>query len=288
MDIAPTAAAVLVKLAYLATGLVVCFLGKGMLEKGVSADFLGEGQIASRKLRIVTSSPGILFLLAGLAILLVAINHQTAVTADGDVKLARAPVAASADVGRLMTQARAVNRATMPEDAGRAKAYLEEAIRCVPRGAHMECLDILVKAVALDPSLTENIQQSPLFDRFARDPAYQAFAAARLRIFLRTDRAAAPLSDDARGLLARIEALASRPAGRAAGAPDAVKSADALLRAGRPDASLLASLELLLERDPAALHSLLSNGGNSWALESDAVHVALSRGLARLAGKANP
>ena len=41
---------------------------KGLLKKDISARFAGEGEVASRKFRMVNSSPGVIYLLAGLAI----------------------------------------------------------------------------------------------------------------------------------------------------------------------------------------------------------------------------
>jgi len=66
-------ATVFLRLAYLAAGLILAHIGRGLLEKGIRGDFAGEGEIASRKFKIITSSPGILFLIAGLGIVIAAI-----------------------------------------------------------------------------------------------------------------------------------------------------------------------------------------------------------------------
>lgn len=68
-----TVATVFLSLAYLAAGLILAHIGKGLLEKGIRGDFAGEGEIATRKFKIITSSPGILFLIAGLGIVIAAI-----------------------------------------------------------------------------------------------------------------------------------------------------------------------------------------------------------------------
>ena len=57
--------------AYLATGIALCIIGKGLLEKGISGRFLAEGEIESKKLRIATSSPGLVFLVCGLVIVII-------------------------------------------------------------------------------------------------------------------------------------------------------------------------------------------------------------------------
>ena len=67
---------VLLKLFQLSAGIILCFVGKSLLEKGVRADFFGEGEILSKKLRIITSSPGLVFLVAGLGIIIATIFTQ--------------------------------------------------------------------------------------------------------------------------------------------------------------------------------------------------------------------
>lgn len=68
-----TIASIVLKLAYLASGLLLAYLGKDLLEKGVRGSFAGEGQVASTRLRLVTSSPGVVFLVAGLGIVLASV-----------------------------------------------------------------------------------------------------------------------------------------------------------------------------------------------------------------------
>lgn len=110
MVIDSVVAGLIVKLAYLATGLVVCFIGKGLLEKGISGKFFGEGGGASQSFRIATSSPGLVFLVAGLVIVVVGIRHDTGIDAQGSIRLARdVPVAlAEPDASRdpIVGQAR--------------------------------------------------------------------------------------------------------------------------------------------------------------------------------------
>lgn len=72
-----TAAAMIFEIAHLATGIALCVLGKSLLEKGIRADFLGEGEIVSKKFRLVTASPGLVFLLAGLVVITAAVFTQS-------------------------------------------------------------------------------------------------------------------------------------------------------------------------------------------------------------------
>ena len=72
-----TIAAVVFEIAHLTTGILLCVLGKSLLEKGIKGDFLGEGEVVSKKFRLVTASPGIVFLIAGLVVITTAVFTQT-------------------------------------------------------------------------------------------------------------------------------------------------------------------------------------------------------------------
>ncbi len=284
MGVEPTTAALIVKIAYLASGLVLCFLGKGMLEKGIVADFIGEGEVASRKLRIVTSSPGIVFLLAGLTALVIGIRHETSVVSEhGEVRLGRATpdVSGSIDPLILVNRVRELNRTSPREDVERAQGYYDQAGRCEQRDANAQCVELLLKATALDPNLFTAVIDSPLLGKRLQDPVFRTFAVARLQIYLRQEVSSATLSKSASGMLARIEILALQsPASQPSS--NVTATARARLDAGTINSALIDSLVALLESDPGSLHGLLSEPGNAWALEEDDVQIALSQGLNRV------
>jgi hypothetical protein len=89
-----TLAAIIFEIAHLATGVALCILGKSLLEKGIRADFLGEGEIASKKIRLLTSSPGIVFLLAGLVVVTSAVFTQSEFVQSGGGAALAAPSSA--------------------------------------------------------------------------------------------------------------------------------------------------------------------------------------------------
>lgn len=72
-----TLAAVLLELAYLSAGILLCFMGLRLLEKGVESKMKLEGEIGGSKWALLTSSPGIVFALCGLGIILYAIVTAT-------------------------------------------------------------------------------------------------------------------------------------------------------------------------------------------------------------------
>ena len=72
-----TIASVTFEIAHLSAGIALCVLGKALLEKGIRGDFTGEGEVASKKFRLVTTSPGLVFLIAGLAVITATVFTQS-------------------------------------------------------------------------------------------------------------------------------------------------------------------------------------------------------------------
>jgi hypothetical protein len=72
-----TIASVTFEIAHLTAGIALCVLGKSLLEKGVRGDFTGEGEAASQKFRLVTTSPGLVFLVAGLVVIVATVFTQS-------------------------------------------------------------------------------------------------------------------------------------------------------------------------------------------------------------------
>jgi len=76
MFLVHTVAVVLLKVADLFAGILLCFLGKSLFERGIKADFAGEGTVSTVRFKLVTSSPGAIFLVAGLAIVIMSVTTQ--------------------------------------------------------------------------------------------------------------------------------------------------------------------------------------------------------------------
>lgn len=68
---------ILLKVVYLIAGLALCFMGKVLIEKKYETTFKGEGSLAKNSFKFTTSSPGLVFLVAGLIIIGVAIFQKS-------------------------------------------------------------------------------------------------------------------------------------------------------------------------------------------------------------------
>ena len=65
-----TIASVLLEISYLATGIVLCMIGNSLIKKRISSDFHAEGEFDSKKFKLITSSPGLVFLTMGMIIII--------------------------------------------------------------------------------------------------------------------------------------------------------------------------------------------------------------------------
>ncbi len=68
-----TIAAVLLELSYLCVGLLLCLMGQRLLERSVTGSTKIEGEIAGGTWKLLTTSPGIVYAICGLGIILYAI-----------------------------------------------------------------------------------------------------------------------------------------------------------------------------------------------------------------------
>ena len=87
-----------------------------------------------------------------------------------------------------------------------------------------------------------------------------------------------PLSTSAKGLLARIAFLASQwPEEQTSN--KGIDVAQSRLAFGVADAALIEALVTVLKANPPALHRMLAQPDNVWAVENDAVQLALSQAM---------
>lgn len=72
-----TVAAVILKIAYLVSGCLLCYMGQKLLEKGVEGRTKVEGEVAGNKWMLLTSSPGIVYAMCGLCIIIYTVITPT-------------------------------------------------------------------------------------------------------------------------------------------------------------------------------------------------------------------
>jgi hypothetical protein len=277
---------VILDLGYLAAAIALCLIGKSLLEQGITGKFLADGEVASKKLRIATSSPGLVFLLAGLAIVLVTIVEKSEFQ-QGDVvgTTIQAGKVASASNGQtiedLLRSVTAYRLATETETSQLARRMYADARSQLEDDNPDQALDLLAGATAILPPILEEARADRQLKELADDPTFAVFARARLLIALRSQRSQ-PLSADAQLVLnnLKIYALSVVPA-------DTQVSAQLIPGIPRRNgveasAQTVQRLDRLLRTDPRALYDLLRKPEYRWIMQDGEVFLWLKRGSENL------
>jgi hypothetical protein len=171
-------AAVILELAYLGTGLGLCFIGKGLLEKGITGDFAGEGQIASKKFRIVTSSPGLVFLICGLLIVFTAITTQAKFSEPVTDNGSKNPASLKVLAGTISTSYLAQSSPDMQYALRQYQNSLHSAMKNDMPSATL----YLTRAVVLWPGLLRKALANPSLSPVVRDPVFESIVRDRFRL----------------------------------------------------------------------------------------------------------
>ena len=181
-------AVVLLEIAYLAAGALLCYFGKDMLEKGIKGTFRSDGKAASATFRVVTSSPGLVFMLAGLIIIGLAIRTQ----AKFSQGVAGTP--AAAQQGREPTLAELAGKAELtgqvvvsqfaePTAEQRfALGQLDAARSHLGRSDEASALLALVNAVTVNPALLSSALHDPQVGKLTSDARFGAIVRERFKL----------------------------------------------------------------------------------------------------------
>ena len=258
-------APVLLELAYLGCGLTLCFLGKGLLEKGISGQFQGSGAVASHRFRLVTSSPGLVFTVSGLVIIAVAIVSPARYRISGATPPGGAPLSELAGrtiEGRFAQETR---------DASVAQLHYDMAIQAGGNGNHRVAATHLASAIVLQPTLLNRALGDPTLSAALADPALAGLI--RSRFDLPLDVPTEPQSAPALASYLKVYIVAKGISDAAAADPRTRDLASALSkdREGESAAALLG----LLQSDPRGLLRIIEDPKNSWILTSERIVRAL-------------
>jgi hypothetical protein len=264
-----TLAAVLVEVAYLGAGLVLCYFGKEMLEKGLTTGFRADGSVAGTRWRIATSSPGLVFMLAGLVIIGLAIRTQAQFEQDPGAAPSLDALASGVVVSRFAQAS--------PEQVF-AREQMAAALRAAQNAERGPALLSLVNAIVVSPALLKPVLDHPDLRALTTDPAFAALVRARFALPLTHDSAApAGTSHPVVGAL-----------GLFAGTRSENEDVSALLgglprqAAREPVEATAERLRAALARNPRAVYQLLRSPEYVWVLRDERLVNELLLGMARL------
>ncbi|HET9387406.1 MAG TPA: hypothetical protein VFO67_19880 [Gemmatimonadales bacterium] len=269
---------ILLDIAAFATGVLLCYFGKDLLEKGITGSFSGEGQVSSTQFKVLTSSPGLVFALAGLIVIGTAIYRgnelTTQTTAPPSISDGRPDLdqLSSSMTIRMLKESPSVQF---------ARARLEDARQWAKAGERASALLQLAQAIVVEPQLLRAALDSAELRAVMADEDFEELVRRRFALASSTpaeSAAVVPRLEPTTGdLVGHLRLFALQRAANGLGFEDTA-SLVAKVPAGpgteRREATLSTLVELL-GRNPNALVRLLEDDRYRW-LRQD---VAMMEGL---------
>jgi hypothetical protein len=271
-----TLAAVLLEIAYLAAGVLLCYFGKDMLEKGIKGSFRGDGKAVSATFRVVTSSPGLVFMLAGLVIIGLAIRTQAKFSQGIAGTPAGTQQGQEPSLGELASRVVVSQFAEASTEQRFALGQLDAARTHLEKSDQPSAMLALVNAVTVNPVLLTNVLKDPQFSRLTADERFGAIVRERFKLPL----IAAPLQSRVHPVLGELGLFASDRRDDAGGS-DALRQFPA--NPNREPLEITAErLRTSLVKSPRALYAMLRKPDYDWVFETPPLVEALRSGIAKL------
>ena len=159
-------AAVFLEIAYLATGIFLCFMGMRLLEKGIESKTRFEGEAVGQKWVLFTTSPGVVFVVCGVGIIIYAIVTQSEYKAylverikqDGQMQVAES------GNGSILVQSRLLNEEASAANSLNSRVAIY-ALRHKQRHQGQQDISALIAEM---PTAADLEPWPKTYDRFAR------------------------------------------------------------------------------------------------------------------------
>lgn len=279
-------APVILEIAYLATGLTLCFVGKGLLQKGIRGRFEGEGKFGSRTIRIVTASPGILFMLAGLTVIAIAIS-QTATIEERVTRTVEGGPQKEGEAGLrvLLERVRVTKLAKTSNSQNVATQHYEAAKLRANQGEDALASTHLAIAITIDPSLLRNALEEPSLKKVIGNVHFQEITRARFELPLILEPLVPlEISPFAEAVLTRLTKFSEMHDPSRTTSHKSSQLVKAIPRDSgmEPIEKTMSTLDQLLHHDPHTLLVVLKDRDYSWMLEDHRVLDALNTGINRI------
>jgi hypothetical protein len=282
---------VVLEIVYLAVGLILCVIGKSLLEKGITGQFTAGGEVASRSFRIATSSPGLVFLLAGLAVVVSTVveksDYRTAIYGSASAPPTRTELQTTVDpvpdiprpgqqdyganVDRMLQSITIFNTFAESEKTALAGRLFDDARKKVDSNDTANALDSLAVAIVLNPAIFPTARSDAKTAALTEDPLLGELMLTRLKLLIKAQEEI-PLTPAARAVGDRLKIFAlSKPV-----VADKTKSAELIAAfpkspGGEKEATTIQRLETLLRADPRVLVTMFDDPQYRWMMQEGEV-----------------
>ncbi len=256
---------VVLDIAAFATGLTLCLFGKVLLEKGISGGFQGEGNVASNQFKIVTSSPGLVFAVAGLVVIGIAITKEnrldSVIGTFGDSSATAGP-----SLDQLAQQV-SVRMLGSSSDLTFAQEKFEEAVSRAQIGDLDAARVLLSQAIVVQPELLRQALDSSDLEEIVVDGGFAEITRQRFAMIIDHPadlRSSTPAM--ASELLSRLRVHAMRTMTAGPAPNDVTTLVDEVPKRGGEESTeaTLSTLTRIVEEDPEALVDLLEDPEYEW------------------------
>ena len=279
LNMSELALLVLLKIVYVTTGLVLCLIGKTLIEKKLETKFKGEGTVAKVSFRLITTSPGIVFLAAGLAVIATAIYQTFEI-----IEVHRNSVAEVArewsegrelqsdtnDFKTLVERVRTIRFASGENPLASINEALQRARDFAKAGAVDTAAVYVAIAIVTEPSALSEVVSDPEFSAVLEQPNLKAIIRARFELPL--NLIAIPstgMSPVAEHVLAQLRSLAKWETPVQANKEQALAVVKSMpnRREMQPKDKTIAELLQILDLSPGTLLSELTKPDKRWILD---------------------
>lgn len=267
---------VLLKIAYLATGLILFVIGKNMIEKKLETKFEGEGSFNKSSFKIATTSPGLVFLVAGLIIIGVAISQE--------FEISEVEIKETNNYQTLVEKTRTIHFAEENDTTQLVKAELKQAKELASAGKINDAAVHLAIAVVVQPDVIAIVVPDPEYASILKQPQFNTIAHARFKLpihnVIMPETSYSALAEE---IVERVKTLAARQNLDDGQTNDAEEIARLIPNKGdgEPKSVTIGKLIELLDKSPHILLRQLLDNEKSWILEDSEILTALEVAIDR-------
>ena len=268
---------ILLKVAYLGCGLVLCLIGKGLIERKLKAKFESEGSVGNSTFKVVSTSPGLIFLTAGFFAIGAAIFQEfELVDSNTDSSMVSADPSSdsTAKISKLVERVRTIRFA----DADSSESSVESAVAFATRFAASGDIErasvYAAMAIVASPGSLAQFHEDSVFEQVLENPHLRNIIQARFELpIFQPQTSSNHLSPVAEHVLSRLQSLGKLESPATDRIGQAAKLSEAI-----PDTAdtqgeeiSLDQLMQVLELSASVLLNELRKPQRSWILENDKI-----------------
>lgn len=272
---------VLLKIAYLVSGLILCLVGKGLIEKKLRANFEGEGSIGESSFKVVSTSPGLIFLTAGFLAIAAAIFQEFKIV-DSDIETMVETGTDSMNEGEKITTLVKSIREIRFADADHTEPSLDAAIDLASAyaaaGNIEESAVYVAIAIVTSPATLARFYEDKIFEPVLNNPQLQRIIQSRFALPMSMPEIPGnQLSTLAEQNLAMLQSLARLEAPTDDQISLAWNKSESIPNnpGQQSEVQIFALLEQLLALSSNVLHTELVKPGRRWILHNEQLMLRL-------------